>query len=771
MQQPAQARDQGPSSKRLFFLDFIRALSVLMIILYHFDIQLLGQAASAHTVAGFVWFNQAVGDLGVTLFIMISGIALMTSASGQFSVAEFYKKRILAIFPSYWITYVAVGCVLFLIRGFWVGDDQHWKIILTATGFDGLTLYRGANYYLIGEWFIGFILCMYLMFPLLRRGVLERPLVTWLSAIALFFVLHRYYDLIFTLNENRNPLVRLPEFLFGLCFLRYVMPMHRYALGISVVALALFSFWAPPIPMQLYGVLLGIAVFCALSYIAEKVAFPVIFVRYVEAVSRYSFLAFLLHHQIIYVLLPHFNAAALTPVEVYVLFALVIGLSFAAAKVLHKPVENLTNLLRRALFARNGSSSPEKTSADPDSRTGLLPWKCIRFGQILGISGAVLAAVFFIPFLPGMPGAGIDYSWMMAVNETLARELVFGKNMIFTSGPLSPIYTTSYAPQTNWISFWGSIPVATAVFGGFLLISRRSARWMLIALPFATAAALLRDSIHYALGLVFLLFVFRLTRPDDDELYLPWTRFNRIALLVLTTVLWWLPLIKGSFGAIVYGVTGLSIAMLARASKNKYALLLPIVGLISLAVSWSMVGQPLLDLPHFFIAQKPIISSYTDAMSIMGSAAARRWWIFSAVVMTIVSAVFLARDRGIDGVLCILGMMGCLFVAFKTGFVRQDGHIWTSTSFVLFAAIAVASMTEAAVGVPLIIAAAIGATAIDNSVMPRDPSFYPVRFAEMIEKTSIGVHARLNDELPSLYAGALDKIRTDYPLPECHGSA
>ncbi|CAN7433799.1 acyltransferase [Paraburkholderia hospita] len=340
-------------SKRLFFLDFIRAISVLMIILYHFDLQLLAQSATAVTVPGLVVFHQAIGDLGVTLFIMISGVALMTSTSAKFSAVEFYKKRFLGIYPSYWIAYLAVGTALFLLRGIWVGDNQHWKIILTITGFDGLTLYRVPNYYLIGEWFIGFILCMYVMFPILRRGVLDHPLVTWAIALVLFVVLHRHYDQLFSLTENRNPLIRLPEFLFGLCFLRYVTRFERYAFGVSIAALVLFAFWYPPVPIQFYGILLGITGFCALAFIAENVSFPASFVNFVGAVAKHSFLAFLVHHQIIYVLLPRFNAAALTSAEVYVLFAVVVFLSFAAAIALRRPVEHAANALRSLLFVKN----------------------------------------------------------------------------------------------------------------------------------------------------------------------------------------------------------------------------------------------------------------------------------------------------------------------------------------------------------------------------------------------------------------------------------
>jgi peptidoglycan/LPS O-acetylase OafA/YrhL len=342
---------------RLFFLDFIRALSVLMIILYHFDLQLLSQAPTAHTIPGLVIFHQAIGDLGVTLFVMISGVGLMTSSSKAFSAADFYKKRLLGIYPSFWIAYLAVGAVLFLIRGFWVGDDQHWKFALTLTGFDGLLLYRGTNYYLIGEWFIGFILLFYAMFPLLRRGVLNRPILTWIAALIVVFTLHRYYGRLFDLNENRNPLIRLPEFLFGLCFLRYVLPMGKKALVASIAALVVFAFWYPPIHIQFYGILLGIVAFCALAFSAELIELPPSITRFITWTAKYSFLAFLVHHQVIYVLLPRVNAAQLTTTEVYVLFGIVVAISFAAAVLLYRPVEKFTAVLRGALFARDGDPS------------------------------------------------------------------------------------------------------------------------------------------------------------------------------------------------------------------------------------------------------------------------------------------------------------------------------------------------------------------------------------------------------------------------------
>ena len=44
-----------------------------------------------------------------------------------------------------------------------------WKLVFSVLGLDGYLLPLGANFYKIGEWFLGCLLLIYLLFPLLRR--------------------------------------------------------------------------------------------------------------------------------------------------------------------------------------------------------------------------------------------------------------------------------------------------------------------------------------------------------------------------------------------------------------------------------------------------------------------------------------------------------------------------------------------------------------------------------------------------------------------------
>jgi hypothetical protein len=76
------------------------------------------------------------------------------------------------------------------------------------------------------------------------------------------------------------------------------------------------------------------------------------------------------------------------------------------------------------------------------------------------IGSVLLAGLFIMPIRPVMPVANLDSSWMYAMNEILARGLVFGRDFIFTFGPLGAVYTAMYHPEVEGIMLWGSALVA-----------------------------------------------------------------------------------------------------------------------------------------------------------------------------------------------------------------------------------------------------------------------------------------------------------------------
>lgn len=351
------SREQG----RLFYLDAIRVLAIVLIVLYHFNIQVRAQAPDASVVGSMTIFRQMMGDLGVTLFIIISGASLGLTSAKWKGVGEFYLKRALAIYPPFWTAWLFVALVLFWLSGTWPGSGPTWKAVLTVIGFDGFFFYKGPNFYLVGEWFVGFILCLYALFPALRAAVFRWPVLTWIAVGALVYLLFRNYVTFFSMQVDRNPLMRLPEFLFGVCVARYVMPHKLIAFVVALGTLALFAVWMPPIHILFYGLALGIACFCVLAYAGSVIPVSGGMAAAVSKVAQYSFLAFLVHHQVIYVWLPRVQVGSMSSTRLLLLFCAVLLMSFVIAAILDLLVGPLTKALRGILLERRSSLDTKLT--------------------------------------------------------------------------------------------------------------------------------------------------------------------------------------------------------------------------------------------------------------------------------------------------------------------------------------------------------------------------------------------------------------------------
>lgn len=157
------------SKSRLFYLDFTRAIAILLIIFFHYNVWLKRIVGDERVM---VQSFDLAGSIGVSLFVILSGASLMASSKGSFTSLGFYKKRLLAIFPLFYVTYLAIllfYAVLYSKVPF--SCKNPLAFLLTIVGMDGFLVYTIKNYYLIGEWFLGFIVIMYLFYPVVRYRI------------------------------------------------------------------------------------------------------------------------------------------------------------------------------------------------------------------------------------------------------------------------------------------------------------------------------------------------------------------------------------------------------------------------------------------------------------------------------------------------------------------------------------------------------------------------------------------------------------------------
>lgn len=342
-------------NKREIHLDVIRIVACLAVILFHYNVYLLYADPKVARIGEISYLNQTVGDIAISLFIILSGLALTISqgtVKTKFSYLDYYKRRFLGIFPSFWIAYLIVAAV-FLLVGQSFGDGQLWKLLLSLIGLDGFFLYRMQNYYLVGEWYTGYMLITYLLYPFVKKLFDKTPLYCWLLVLAIFISLNAVYSKLFDVYINCNPIMRLPEILFGITFATYINANRSKEIWLAVVAffvLLFSSYLYKVLPSQIYMFVIGVSIFSILSLVLSSIRYNDWITNFIVKISGLTFLAFLFHHQIIYAAFRFFDYRTLDFQQKVALFVFCVLASFYVAKEVAPLVNKFTCLLKSKMI-------------------------------------------------------------------------------------------------------------------------------------------------------------------------------------------------------------------------------------------------------------------------------------------------------------------------------------------------------------------------------------------------------------------------------------
>ena len=303
--------------ERIFYLDFIRAISIIFIVIFHFNCSLYGHSITGYEILFKTYANGDLGQIGVSLFFIISGASLMYTYQNAFSIKQYFKKRFIALYPMFWTAYAIAFLYLFYINCSINNLIPKWRFILTILGMDGYTLYAIPNFYILGEWFLGCIIILYFCFPILRKFTIEHPkLLISIISIIYIVVVEKYT---FNMEIDRNVLTRVPEFLFGMYFIQYFKKINMYQF-IGALCISTFMFIkVVNIPQMYIITIIGISLFIVLAFIGQNVESGQL-KRMVVSISKYSYAIFLVHHIIIEQMLARFNGKEITFIESYCLF-------------------------------------------------------------------------------------------------------------------------------------------------------------------------------------------------------------------------------------------------------------------------------------------------------------------------------------------------------------------------------------------------------------------------------------------------------------------
>jgi peptidoglycan/LPS O-acetylase OafA/YrhL len=147
----------APVVGRIPLLDELKGLAILLIVLYH---------------AGgvLIWSNYLHGDVGVDIFLLLSGAGLAFSAKPE-TFGGFMRRRLLRLMPVYWVVltvYLVCNVHFLQLRYSALNVVTHY---LGIHGFFGDAIGLAIN---DSFWFITTILGLYVAFWCLRP-LLERP--------------------------------------------------------------------------------------------------------------------------------------------------------------------------------------------------------------------------------------------------------------------------------------------------------------------------------------------------------------------------------------------------------------------------------------------------------------------------------------------------------------------------------------------------------------------------------------------------------------------
>ncbi len=292
---------------------------------------------------------------------------------------------------------------------------------------------------------------------------------------------------------------------------------------------------------------------------------------------------------------------------------------------------------------------------------------------------ALFVTIFcvFVPFIPNMPTAGLDPSWTLGMNEAVAQGFSIGKQIVFTFGPYASIYTKYYHPSTDWLMLFGAIVLAVSYAVSYYYVSNSSRwRWTVALIVYFSAGAILRDTLLYSCNFIIGLSIFNIVRAKNQTLSKQTAEsklFDAVVLGVICLPLGLVPLIKGSM--LLSSITTVLICsfFLIVRNEKKLALISILSPLISAVFFWWFSGQNILDLLSFIRTMLPIISGYSDAMSSVGNIFEILFYI-TASTSLLASILYCSQISRVDSLYLSAVFFTFLFLSFKGGFVRHDGH-------------------------------------------------------------------------------------------------
>lgn len=329
--------------------------------------------------------------------------------------------------------------------------------------------------------------------------------------------------------------------------------------------------------------------------------------------------------------------------------------------------------------------------------------------QFRHIAAAAVFAYLFIVTCPIRHFAlidDLDASWVFAVNFAAANGLRFGHDLVWTSGPLAWIACPmAVGANLEWAtlvqaSLWAGM------LGALILLWRKgytglaNLAWFGLFLTAPVFAEGYFGVDTYTVVVIILLLAYGTV-----------SAYWRLVFAVSALLTGALFLVKFTAGLMAAGAMAGFASSLALDDLRKAtaAAILGALGVTAVVVSYFSVVQFPADILGYLRGSYELASGYSIAMGIAGRFSDLYWAV--AAPLPAAGLFLVLYRRGLRAWRCVWMFPIPLFLAFKHGFVRHDGHVVIYFAFVLIMT-AVALIITPFAKIPRLLPPAVAVAAI-----------------------------------------------------------
>ncbi len=340
--------------ERILYLDLIRIICFLMVTSFHFSVAVnaCGIGADVELYQGII--HIVWGPIAVSCFFMVSGASLIHRYAGRFSVKEFYKKRFFGVYPLFWLAY-SFAFLDFFYRVKSMPGGPKVNFLLSVIAMDGYLNGTIPTFYMIGEWFLGAIIMLYILFPLYRAVMLKCKylLPAVFTAGSIWLLYHNPFPMVI----EKNLIMCSMYFVLGMMIEMLRESPNKKAVTIgrriaaalgAAVVIGIYALERTGYRFGSYYAifLCSVSLYMIVMELAEWIrgdrARAVI-----VTIGRHSYAYFLLHHVFLYKYLPNFTGITMSGSNTLLLFVSSVAYIYALAVGLDKIYAHLSGALRR----------------------------------------------------------------------------------------------------------------------------------------------------------------------------------------------------------------------------------------------------------------------------------------------------------------------------------------------------------------------------------------------------------------------------------------